>query len=177
MSDGTDKYPFRQPDESARRATQELSGEVVANGKYVAIHFEMKSSDGEVLETTQGHEPMDYIHGAGQLALEGLESALVGRRPGEAFELVLEPQDAYGLRDPKGYVDMPRDAFPDDDIDVGYPYTAEDDNGDLVPVWITEVRDDTVQVTVNHPLAGAEITFNVEVVEVRDPTEAELQDD
>ncbi|MEE2779317.1 MAG: FKBP-type peptidyl-prolyl cis-trans isomerase [Myxococcota bacterium] len=148
--------------------------EVVADGKYVAVHFDMKSSDGEMLESTIGQEPMGYVHGAGELALAGLEKALAGRQVGDKFELVLEPQDAYGLRDPAGYVDMPREAFPDDDMAVGYPFLAEDDDGEMIPVWITEIRDDTVQVTVNHPLAGAQLTFNMEVIEVRDATPEDL---
>jgi len=149
--------------------------EVVANGKYVAVHFEMKSSDGELLESTLGTEPMGYVHGAGELALEGLEKALAGRQLGDKFEMVLEPQDAYGVRDPEGYVEMPREAFPDDDIDVGFPFLAEDDDGEMVPVWITEVGDATVQVTVNHPLAGAQLSFSLEVVEVRNATPEDLE--
>ena len=105
----------------------------------------------------------------------GLEAALAGKAAGTPFELTLKPEDAYGARDPEGYIDMPKDAFPDENIEVGHPFFAENDAGEPVSVWVAEVRDDTVQVTLNHPLAGAQLAFSLEVVEVRDPTEEEME--
>ena len=149
--------------------------DAVVDGKLVIFHYDMCDKDGQSLETTRDGDPVVYIHGAGQLALSGLESALAGKVAGNSFELTLEPEDAYGVRDPDGYIDMPKDAFPDENIEVGHPFFAENEAGEPVSVWVAEVRDDAVQVTLNHPLAGAKLTFSLEVVEVRDPTEEEME--
>ena len=117
-----------------------------------------------------------YVQGKNELLIPALEEALAGKTAGDTFELALGPKDAYGARDPEGYVEMPRDGFPEDvEIHVGMPFSAEDDEGIFVPVWVQEIKDDVIVVTTNHPLAGADVVFKVEVMEVREPTAEELE--
>ena len=153
----------------------EQSGVPISDGKFAVFHYSMHDVEGEVLETTRGDSPVGYVHGRNELLIPALEEALSGRAPGETFELSLDPNEAYGPRDPEGYVEMSRDAFPPDlEIIIGMPFSAEDDQGNDIPVWVAELNDDSIVVTTNHPLAGASVIFQVEVLEVRDPDPEEL---
>lgn len=146
----------------------------VAEGKVVIIHFTLRDEAGEVLDTSDGDEPMPYLHGYDNV-VPGLEAALEGKRVGEKLSVVVPPEEAYGF--PSGVADqaVPREEFPDDvEIEEGMEFYGEGDEG-MVPIWVTRVTDDTVFITMDHPLAGQSLHFDVEIVAIRDANEDEIE--
>ncbi|MSP61000.1 MAG: peptidylprolyl isomerase [Myxococcales bacterium] len=142
--------------------------------KIVKLDYTLRDGDGEILDTSEGGEPLSYLHGGGQI-VAGLESALLGLDVGAEKEVVVAPEDGYGMPDPNGVFTVPRSAFPPDlSLTEGDAFMGENDDGSPVPVRVIEVRDDAVLVDANHPLAGVTLHFHVTVIEVRDATLEEL---
>lgn len=147
----------------------------VAHGKVVSIHYTLKSDDGEVIDSSEGFEPLAYLHGSGNI-VPGLEESLLGHAVGDEFSVSVPPEAGYGLRDEEGVQSVPRDAFPADaELEVGMRFAAEAPDGEVRPVWIAEVEGDTVTVDFNHPLAGSTLHFAVRVAAIRDATPEETE--
>jgi FKBP-type peptidyl-prolyl cis-trans isomerase SlyD len=146
---------------------------VVADKKVVTIHYSLKNAAGEQLDSSQDGEPMAYLHGALNI-VPGLESALDGKTVGTALDVVVAPKDGYGERGPEPFP-VGLDAFPEDmELAKGLQFVAEQD-GEMIPFWIDRVEETQVFIDPNHPLAGVELHFQVEVVAIRDATEEELE--
>jgi FKBP-type peptidyl-prolyl cis-trans isomerase SlyD len=147
---------------------------VIADKKVVKLDYTLKNAAGEVLDTSDGQEPLSYIHGAHQI-VPGLERELNGLAAGDSRDVVVPPEDGYGQPDPQGIFGVPRAAFPSGaNLEVGESFLGEDDEGGAVPVRVIEVREDMIIVDANHPLAGQTLYFHVDVREVRDATLEEL---
>jgi FKBP-type peptidyl-prolyl cis-trans isomerase SlyD len=147
---------------------------MISARKVVTIDYVLKNPGGEVLDTSDGAEPLSYIHGAHQI-VPGLERALEGLEVGAVKDVVVPAGDGYGEPDPGGIFTIPRASLPPDlSIEVGDTFMGESDDGEAVPVRVVELRDDVVVVDANHPLAGVELHFHVEVRAVRDATLDEL---
>ncbi len=147
----------------------------VEDGKVIAIHYELKNAGGEVLDSSEGGEPLEYLHGAENI-VPGLEKQLGGKAVGDKLQVVVAPEDGYGERDDRGVFEVPKSEFPEDaEIEVGMQIAIQDDSGHVFPVMITAVGDDKVTLDVNHPLAGEELHFDVSVESVRDATDEEKQ--
>ncbi|MBX2801543.1 MAG: peptidylprolyl isomerase [Myxococcales bacterium] len=145
----------------------------IENGKVVSIHYTLKSSSGETLDSSQGQEPLSYLHGAGNI-VPGLEKALTGKDKGDAFDTVVPPAEGYGERDGEPE-EVPRAMFPDDaELSEGMMFKAETQDGQMVILWIDRIEGDSVYVDHNHPLAGHELHFAIQVVDIRDATEEEV---
>ena len=145
----------------------------VASGKVVSVHYTLTNVQGEVLDSSAGHEPMDYLHGAGNI-VPGLERQLTGRAAGDRFDVVVAAKDGYGERVGPGPQPVPRSAFPKGaHIEVGTQFMAEEPGKDPVPLWVTKVEPNTIHVDQNHPLAGEELRFAIEIVAIRDATAEE----
>jgi FKBP-type peptidyl-prolyl cis-trans isomerase SlyD len=146
----------------------------IEDKKVVRIDYTLRNGAGEVLDTSEGAEPLTYLHGASQI-VPGLERELAGMQAGETKDVVVAPEDAYGTHDPQGIFGVPRAAFPADaQLAVGESFIGEDDEGEAVPVRVIELREDVVVVDANHPLAGETLHFHVEIREVRDASDEEL---
>jgi FKBP-type peptidyl-prolyl cis-trans isomerase SlyD len=145
----------------------------VVDGKVVSLEYVLRDDEGEVLDQSEPGDPLLYLHGAENI-VPGLERALTGRRVGDALDVVVEPESAYGPRE-GGLVEVSRDAFPADaELEVGQEIAAELDDGTEIPYWIIEVHDDRIVVDPNHPLAGVTLHFAVKVVDIRDASKDEL---
>ena len=145
----------------------------ICDNKVALIHYTLTDADGEVLDSSEGAEPMAYLHGHGNL-IAGLEQALLGKQAGEKLNVSVAPEDAYGPVVEEMIQTVPRDAFTGvDQIDVGMRFEASTAGGP-VSVVVTAVDADNVTVDGNHPLAGQTLTFDVEVMQVRDANEDEL---
>jgi len=142
--------------------------------KYVAIEYRLTLASGEEVDSSQGGEPLGFVTGAGQI-IPGLEKALMGMAAGERSQIVVEPEDGYGHVDESMFQELPRNHFPDDcEIEPGMTFHAEGPHGPFM-LSVARVNDnDTVTVNLNHPLAGQQLHFDVTVVEVREPSAAEL---
>ena len=142
--------------------------------KVVTIHYTLRDDDGDIIDTSMGGEPLDYLHGHGGI-VPGLEAALAGKHAGEKFNVSVKPADGYGEASGSQPKPVPREAFPEDlEIEVGMQFFAQGPNDEPVPVWIASVDDKTVLIDFNHPLAGQTLHFDVEVVGVRDATAEEI---
>ena len=144
----------------------------IAPKKAVAIEFTLKDDEGEVLDTSEGREPLTYIHGIGTL-VPGLEKALEGKSVGDSIAVTLTPEEAYGPRDERFVRNTPIRKLPEKKAQIGMRYRVDTDEGPLI-FMITDIKGDYATVDANHPLAGMTLHFDVKVVEVRDATEEEL---
>ncbi len=138
------------------------------------IEYELKDDAGEVIDSSKGHDPLPYLHGAGNL-IPGLESELEGKGSGDSFQVRIPPEQAYGERDERMVMDVPRAELPPDvDIQPGMQFQAEGPQGAQV-VTVAAVEGDSVKLDGNHPLAGVPLNFDVKVVEVREASAEELE--
>ncbi|MGM0576511.1 MAG: FKBP-type peptidyl-prolyl cis-trans isomerase [Myxococcota bacterium] len=151
------------------------SASEVATEKVVVFNYTLKNEGGEVLDTSEGRDPLPYLHGAGNI-VPGLERQMEGKAPGDSFEAVVPPSEGYGERQEPGPQAVPRSAFPEDvEVQAGMQFAAQDAEGEMVPIWVLGVQDDQVIVDNNHPLAGETLHFAIEIVDVRDATDDEKE--
>ena len=141
----------------------------IGPGCKVSIYFTLSLPDGTVADATEAGEPLSFVMGDGTL-IEGLELMLYGMKAGEKQCLSIEPRDAFGFPDNDSVHQMPRKEFAADiPLEEGTIIAFETPGGQEVPGTIKEVTDEYVLVDFNHPLAGFEVTFDVEVVSVEPP--------
>ncbi len=145
----------------------------ITKEKVVAIHYTLKNNAGEVIDTSEGKEPLYYLHGFGNL-IAGMEEGLEGKSKGDKFELKISPEKGYGARIEEAVQQVPMDAFGGADVKVGMQFQASGDAGHPIVVTVTKVEDNTVTVDANHPLAGVELNFKVEVMDVREASQDEI---
>lgn len=146
--------------------------EAITADKAVTIHYAVKNPAGEVLDKSSEEQPLAFIFGRGML-IPGLEKALEGKAAGDSFEAEVPADDAYGERHDGLVQAVPLEMFGDNKVEPGMQFRASTDNGDQ-SVLVVEVNEETVTVDGNHPLAGVDLKFDVEVVDVRDATAEEL---
>lgn len=145
----------------------------VENGKVASIHYTLTNDAGEVLDSSAGREPLAYLHGAGNI-VPGLERELQGKVTGASLSVRVEPEDGYGVRRGQAQA-VERGAFPAGvEIETGMMIQAQTEQGEIIPLWVSRIEDDTVWLDQNHPLAGVALNFRVEIVSVRDATDEEL---
>jgi FKBP-type peptidyl-prolyl cis-trans isomerase SlyD len=144
----------------------------VRDGQVVSMEYTLKV-DGRVAATSEGQEPMEYVHGAGNI-LPGLERELTGMGIGERKEVVVAAADGYGEVDERAFMDVPRDQLPKEArMEYGTVLQLKDRTGQWVNARITNVKDRTVRLDFNHPMAGKKLHFAVKVVAMRDATDEE----
>ena len=144
----------------------ETSGAMtIESGKNVKINLVL-TVDGKEMLNTEGHEPIVYTVGQNQI-LPGLEKELNGLKVGDRKDVILNPQDGFGEIDPKAFVELPKSQFPEGkEIVKGATLDLVGPSGNRVPAVITEVKESTVMLDVNHPLAGKQLHFQAVVLEI-----------
>ena len=146
----------------------------IQNDKVVTMHYHLTNADGEILDSSRESEPLTYLHGAGNI-VSGLERALTSLDVGATTTVQLSPSEAYGEYNADMVQQVPREEFGGiQGLEVGMQLQAQDPNGQTFVVYITEIHDEVVVVDANHPLAGVDLTFDIEIVDVRDATAEEL---
>ncbi len=147
----------------------------VANNCVVSIHYRLTNDQGELIDSSEGREPLVYLHGAGNI-ISGLEEALAGREPGEQFSVTVQPEDAYGEVDPQLIRTVPREIFEGvEEILPGMQFQAQGPDGWVQRVTVKAVEGDEVTIDANHPLAGQVLHFNISVEEVREASPEEIE--
>lgn len=141
--------------------------------RFITFHYTLRDAGGRVLDTSRGGEPMSFVEGAGQI-IDGLEESLLRMAAGEQAKVVVPPERAYGVREAELVQKVPRDRLPVDDLKVGDQFQTGPDRQAPV-VTVVAIEGDEVLLDANHPLAGQELHFEVDLVAVRHATEAELQ--
>lgn len=147
----------------------------IAKDKVVMINYTLTDPDGQVLDSSEGRDPLAYLHGRGNI-IAGLEAALDGKAAGEQVQVTIEPAEAYGELDESLVQQVPLSKFEGvDKVEPGMQFTAQTQMGPRV-ISVTEVDEanDLVTVDANHPLAGVTLSFDVSIVEVREATAEEL---
>lgn len=144
----------------------------VKNKDWVKVSYNGRLDSGELVDSTvNNEEPLQFQVGEGQV-IEGFENAVLGMAPGEVKTFRLEPDAAYGHRDEEARLTFPKEQLPEEfqDVEAGRVVTMVNDKGDQLPGQIVEVQPDSVTIDLNHPLAGHPINFEVELLEVTEPS-------
>jgi len=149
--------------------------EVVAENLVVSIDYELTLDNEEMIDYSEKGEPLEYLHGKKNI-IPGLENELTGMSLGDEKKISVSPELAYGTRDPGGVAEYPRETFPDSlKLEVGEPVAMRDsESGESHQAYITEIRDESVMLDFNHPLAGETLHFKVRIAGLREPTSEEL---
>jgi len=153
----------------------------IRKGCIVDLVYELKDSEGDVVESADAAEPMTYLHGYGEIA-PGLGEELDGVEEGALLEIVLPPDKAYGDYNPDGIVAVPRTEFPADAeivpgdwISVQIKQDEESDEVEDLEMKVLEISPDAITLDANHPLAGQEVTFDIRVLGVREASAEEIE--
>ncbi len=141
----------------------------VQTGSTVSLEYTLKDEGGEVLDSNKGGTPLVFVQGQRQI-ISGLERELVGMRPGEEKKVVVAPEDGgYGPLVPGAQQEVPKDAIPKEGWKVGTQLTARSGSGEARPVTVKEIKETTVVLDFNHPLAGKTLFFDVKILGVQAP--------
>lgn len=136
------------------------------NGDTVKIHYTGTLSDGTQFDSSSGRDPLSFQLGAGQI-IPGLEKEIAGMAVGDQKTVTVPAEEAYGPRDPQQVQQVPRNALPPElEPQVGMQLQAQTPNGTPVQLIVIEVTDETITVDANHPLAGQDLIFAVEMIEI-----------
>ena len=147
---------------------------IIEDKRAVSIHYTLTNEQGETLDSSEGQDPLRYLHGASNI-IPGLENALVGKATGDKVSVSVQPEDGYGEINPEMIQIVPREAFEGiDDIQAGMQFQASGPDGQTQVVTIKAVGEEGVTVDGNHPLAGQVLNFEVSIEDVRDATEEEI---
>lgn len=146
----------------------------IAHNAVVSIHYTLKDSEGEVIDSSSGAEPLVYLHGAGNI-IPGLENALLDKAAGDALTVVVEPAEGYGEMNPELVQEVPLTAFDGvESVEVGAQFQASTANGPI-NVVVKSVDAENAVLDGNHPLAGQQLHFAVDVVEIREASTEEIE--
>ena len=141
----------------------------IDENKVVRVHYTGTLPDsGDVFDSSEGREPLAFLVGHKQM-IPGFERELMGAVAGEKIEFTLSPEDAYGERNPDAVQQVPLDMFGGIAPEIGMTLMS-----DLGPFIVSQIDGDVITAAFNHALAGKSLTFNVEVLEVRDATPEEI---
>ena len=147
----------------------------ITENKVGVFHYTLTNDDGDILDSSEGKEPLAYLHGFGNI-VPGLEAQLEGKQIGDKFVAVVLPEEAYGEFDEEGFFEVPKvDLPPDMFFQEGMPLQFEDQDGNVRVAYMDAFEDDVYTFNLNHPLAGQTLTFNIEVVGIRDALAVELE--
>lgn len=145
----------------------------IEDRKIVSFHYTLTNREGQQLESSREGQPMAYLHGAGNI-ISGLEKAMVGKSAGDQFQVTVEPDEAYGERNEASIQRIPSKHFKSSvRLQPGQLLSLHTKQGPI-QATVVKVGRFNIDVDTNHPLAGQQLTFDVEITEVRDATEEEL---
>lgn len=140
----------------------------------VSMHYKLTDDEKNVIDSSEGAEPLAYLHGAGNI-IPGLENALVGKVEGDTMQVRVEPAEGYGEPTPELIQVVPKSAFQGvDSIEIGMSFETQSPEGHVQRIVVKEVEGEDITIDANHPLAGVVLNFDVEIIEVREATDDEL---
>lgn len=146
----------------------------VQDNMVVTMNYVLKV-DNEIIDRSELNKPFQFIQGIGDI-IPGLENELYGLHIGEGKEVLVSPEDGYGIEDEEAYADIPLTEFPEDfPLEEGVSVLLRDDEGEEQEAYILEISDEVVRLNLNHPLAGKELHFKVSVEDLRMATDEELR--
>lgn len=135
-------------------------------GDTVRMHYSGSLADGTQFDSSEGRDPLEFTLGSGQI-IPGLDKAMTGMEVGETKQVVVEPDEGYGDRDPSRIQAVPREQIPDHiPTEPGTQLQMQTPEGQTLPVVVADTSETEVTLDANHPLAGQKLTFDVELVEI-----------
>jgi peptidylprolyl isomerase len=138
----------------------------VKNGDVVKVHYTGKLASGEQFDSSAGREPLEFTVGAGQM-IKGFDAALPGMIKGDKKTINITPEDGYGPRSEEAIIEFPKENVPADmKLEPGMALTLSNQQGQPVPVVVVDVKEDVIVLDANHFLAGQELVFDIELVEI-----------
>ena len=138
----------------------------VKTGDLVRVHYTGKLANGEQFDSSAGRDPLEFTVGAGQM-IRGFDDAMPGMNVGEKKTIRIAPGDAYGHREEEAIIEFPKENIPPEmKLEPGMPLTLSNQDGQPVPVIVVEMKDDVIILDANHFLAGKELVFDIELVEI-----------
>ena len=140
--------------------------------KVITFHYSLSDADGVAIETSQGRDPVSFMSGVGMI-VPGLEKEIVTFTDGEKRRVEVKAEEGYGLIDFSKFVQVPKEALPKPDIKVGDVFQS---SAAPTPFTVKQITDTHVILDGNHPLAGEDLVFDVELIESRDATQEEIDD-
>lgn len=138
----------------------------IQDGSIVSIEYTLTDDQGTVIDTNVGKEPLTFIHGAGQI-VSGLERELQGLQAGDQKKVRVKPEDGYGMPSQQAFQEMPRESIPAEAQKPGVALMAKAPDGRAIPIRVHEVKEKTVVVDFNHPLAGKTLNFDVKIKDIQ----------
>ena len=140
--------------------------EQVKEGDVVRVHYNGKLTNGEQFDSSEGREPLEFTVGAGQM-IKGFDAAMPGMAVGEKKTINILPEDAYGHKDEQAMIEFSKENIPKDmELELGMPLQLRNESGQPFPVTVAEIKDDVVVLDANHSLAGKELVFDIELMEI-----------
>jgi len=138
----------------------------VKSGDKIKVHYHGRLTNGETFDKSEGREPLEFEVGSG-MVIKGFDDGVTGMAVGDKKTINIPADEAYGPKNPDMIIDMPKDRFPQEmELEVGMPLSMSDGQGQQFQVVVAEVKEDAVILDANHPLAGEDLIFDLELVEI-----------
>jgi len=138
----------------------------VKNGDKIKVHYHGRLNDGQTFDSSAGREPLEFEVGSG-MVIRGFDEGVKGMSVGDKKTITIPFDQAYGPRNPEMVIEMPKERFPKDmELEVGMPLGMSDGQGQQFEVTVTEIKDESVMLDANHPLAGQDLIFDLELMEI-----------
>ena len=136
------------------------------NGDVVKVHYTGKLTNGEQFDSSTGRAPLEFTVGSGQM-IKGFDDAMPGMSVGEKKTINISPKEGYGEKNEEAIIEFPRQNVPADmPLEIGTQLELRSEDGMPIPVTITDVKQDKIILDANHSLAGKELVFDIELVEI-----------
>ena len=136
------------------------------SGDKVKVHYQGRLTNGETFDSSEGRAPLEFEVGGG-MVIKGFDEGVAGMKVGEKKTVNIPFDEAYGPRNPEMLVEFPREKFPKDmELEVGMPLMMNNGADQQFQVVVTEIKEDVVILDANHPLAGQDLVFDIELVEI-----------
>jgi FKBP-type peptidyl-prolyl cis-trans isomerase 2 len=138
----------------------------VKSGDKVRVHYHGKLTNGETFDSSEGREPLEFEVGKG-MVIKGFDDGVTGMSVGQKKTVNIPVDEAYGPVNPEMLIEMPKDRFPKDmELEVGMPLMMSDGGDQQFQVMVMEIKEDSVSLDANHPLAGEDLVFDIELMEI-----------
>jgi len=139
---------------------------IVKDGAVVSLQYTLSGEDGKTIESNKGHEPLKYTQGAKQI-IPGLEKGLAGMKIGDEKRVKVKPEEGYGRVNEKAFQEFPKEKIPANALKVGAVVVARDPQGQSFPMRVHQIKEKTVVMDMNHPMAGKTLVFDVKILDIQ----------
>lgn len=138
----------------------------VKKGDKIKVHYHGKLTSGETFDSSEGRAPLEFEVGGG-MVIKGFDEGVTGMSVGEKKTINIPYNEAYGPRNPEMVIEIPKERFPQDlEIEIGMPFMMSDQQGQQFQVTVVEIKETAVMLDANHPLAGQDLVFDLELIEI-----------